>query len=154
MSFRFLPGIMRVMAITALAAAPVCAIYDARHCASVAIRVSKICMTPEAKLPAVINRQRLNTDGRRLITDRRRLNAVCMIYRWSMTVFALDSRMGRGAIQADVFFMTLSAGVSALILDGKVFPVLEAAQAVIAVGEISAMNAEVIRDQKSPGEDD
>jgi len=139
----------------------VCAIYDARHCASIAIRVSKICMTPEAKLPAGIDGQRLNADRRRLITDRRRLNtdrwrlnAVCMIYRWSMTVFALDSRMGRGAIQADVFFMTLNAGVSALILDGKVLPVLEAAEAVIAVGEIPAMNSEVIRNQETPGEDD
>jgi len=50
--------------------------------------------------------------------------------------------------------MTLNAGVSALILDGKVLPVLEVAKAVIAVGEIPTMNSEVLRDQKSPGEDD
>jgi len=50
--------------------------------------------------------------------------------------------------------MTLSAGVSALILDGKILPVLEVAEAVIAVGEIPAMNAEVIRNQETPGEDD
>jgi hypothetical protein len=50
--------------------------------------------------------------------------------------------------------MTLSAGVSALILDGKVFPVLEVAEAVIAVGEIPTMNSEVLRNQNSPAEDD
>jgi hypothetical protein len=49
--------------------------------------------------------------------------------------------------------MTLSAGVSALILDGKVLPVLETAKAVIAVREISAMNSEVIGNQKPSGDD-
>jgi len=46
--------------------------------------------------------------------------------------------------------MTLSAGVSALIFDGKVLPVLEVAEAVIAVGEIPAVNSEVIRNQEPP----
>ena len=53
--------------------------------------------------------------------------------------------MDRGAVQSDIFFMTPSACVSALILDGKVLPVLDAAEAVIAVGEVPAMNSEVIR---------
>jgi len=74
------------MATTAFTSSPVCAVYDARHCASVAIRVSKIRMTPEAKFPAGI-------DGQKLNTDRRRLNTVWMIYSWSVTVFALDSRV-------------------------------------------------------------
>jgi hypothetical protein len=67
------------MATTAFTSSPVCAVYDARHRASVAIRVSKIRMTPEAKLSAGIDKQRLNT-GR-------------MIYSWPMTVLALDRRM-------------------------------------------------------------
>jgi len=50
--------------------------------------------------------------------------------------------------------MTLSAGVSALILDGNGLPVIEIAEAVIAVGETPAMNAEVIRNQEPPAEDD
>jgi hypothetical protein len=50
--------------------------------------------------------------------------------------------------------MTLNAGVSALILDGNVFPVLEVAEAVIAVGETPAMNSKVIRNQNPPAEDD
>ena len=49
--------------------------------------------------------------------------------------------------------MTLNAGVSALILDGKIFPVLDTTEAVIAVGEVPAMNSEVIRNQKPPTED-
>jgi hypothetical protein len=46
--------------------------------------------------------------------------------------------------------MALSAGVSALVLDRKVFPVLDTAEAVIAVGEIPAMNSEVIRYKNPP----
>jgi hypothetical protein len=49
--------------------------------------------------------------------------------------------------------MTLNAGVSALILDGKILPVLETSEAVIAVGETPAMNSEVIRNQKTPAAD-
>jgi hypothetical protein len=41
--------------------------------------------------------------------------------------------------------MALSAGVSSLILDRKVLPVLDTAEPVIAVGEVPAMNSEVIR---------
>jgi hypothetical protein len=49
--------------------------------------------------------------------------------------------------------MTLSARVSALILDGKVLPVLDAAEPVIAVGEVPAVNPEIIRNQKAPTDD-
>jgi len=90
-------------------------------------------MTPEAKFPAGI--------------DGQRLNAAWVIYSGTMTVLAFDCRMDRGAVQSDIFFMTLNAGVSALILDGKIFPVLDTAEAVIAVGEVPAMNSEVIRNQ-------
>ena len=44
--------------------------------------------------------------------------------------------------------MALNAGVFALILDWKVFPVLDTAETVIAVGEIPAMNSEVIGNQE------
>ncbi|MDH3578095.1 MAG: hypothetical protein OEO71_09810 [Gammaproteobacteria bacterium] len=53
--------------------------------------------------------------------------------------------MDRYVVQLDIFFVTLNAGVSALILDGKVLPVLDTAEPVIAVGEVPAMNSEVIR---------
>jgi hypothetical protein len=46
--------------------------------------------------------------------------------------------------------MTCRAGVSALILNWKVLPVLEVAEAVIAVGETPAMNSEVIGYQQTP----
>jgi hypothetical protein len=49
--------------------------------------------------------------------------------------------------------MTLSAGVSALILDGKILPVLEISETVIAVGEIPAMNSEIVRNHKTPATD-
>ena len=118
------------MASTALTSAPVSAVFDARHGASVAIRITKLRMTSEAKFPAGI--------------DGQRLNAAWMIYGRPMTVFALDCRMDRYVVQLDIFFVTLNAGVSALILDGKVLPVLDTAEPVIAVGEVSAMNSEVI----------
>ena len=119
------------MASTALTSAPVSAVFDARHCASVAIGISQLRMTSEAKFPAGI--------------DGQRLNAAWMIYGRPMTVFALDCRMDRGFVQSYIFFVTLNAGVFALILDGKVLPVLDTAEPVIAVGEVSAMNSEVIR---------
>lgn len=127
------------MASTAVTSAPVSAVFDARYCASVAIGISKLRMTSEAKFPAGI--------------DGQRLNAAWMIHGRPMTVFALDCRMDRGVVQADIFFVTLNAGVSALILDGKVLPVLDTAEPVIAVGEVPAVNSEVIRNQKAPTDD-
>jgi hypothetical protein len=62
--------------------------------------------------------------------------------------------MHRALDLSNVFFMTLSAELSALILDGKGLPVIEIAEAVIAVGEVPAMNSEVIGNQKPPAEDD
>ncbi len=56
--------------------------------------------------------------------------------------------MHRGAVQSNIFLVTLSAGFFSLILDGKVFPVLDAAQAVIAVREAPAVDAEVVRNQE------
>jgi len=131
---------MRVMAFSALASALVPTIIDAWHCASVAIGISQLRMTPEAKLPAAIDMQNLGT--------------AWMIYSGPMTVFALDGRMDRGVIQSNIFFVTLRAGVSALILDRNVLPVLDTAEAVIAVGEIPAMNSEVVRYQNPPTDGD
>lgn len=67
------------MAFSALASSLVSAIVDARQCASVAIGVSQLRMTPEAKLPAAIDMESLGT--------------VRMIYSGPMTVFALDRRV-------------------------------------------------------------
>lgn len=131
---------MRVMALSALASAPVSTIINAWHFASVAIGVSQLRMTPQAKLPAAIDMQSLGT--------------VWMIYSGPMTIFALDGSMDRGAVESNMFIVTLDTGVSALILDRKIFPVLDAAEAVIAVGEIPAMNSEVIRHQNPPTEED
>jgi len=128
------------MAFSALASALVPTIIDAWHCASVAIGISQLRMTPEAKLPAAIDMQNLGT--------------AWMIYSGPMTVFALDGRMDRGVIQSNIFFVTLRAGVSALILDRNVLPVLDTAEAVIAVGEIPAMNSEVVRYQNPPTDGD
>lgn len=70
---------MRVMAFSALASSLVSAIVDARQCASVAIGIPQLRMTPEAKLPAVIDMESLGTAR--------------MIYSGPMAVFALDRRM-------------------------------------------------------------
>jgi hypothetical protein len=50
--------------------------------------------------------------------------------------------------------MAFEARIPALIFDRKVFPFLDIAQAVKAVGEISAMNSEVIRNKKDPCDKD
>jgi hypothetical protein len=50
--------------------------------------------------------------------------------------------------------MAHGAVVSALMLDGEVLPVLDTAEAVIAVSEIPAMDSEVIRNQEPPAGDD
>ncbi len=50
--------------------------------------------------------------------------------------------------------MTFKAGFSALIFDGEVFPFLDIAEAVVPVREVLAMHAEVIRNQKYPGDED
>jgi hypothetical protein len=46
--------------------------------------------------------------------------------------------------------MTFKAGFSALIFDREIFPFLNIAEAVEAVGKVLAMHAEVIRNQKYP----
>jgi len=50
--------------------------------------------------------------------------------------------------------MAHGAVVFALMLDGKILPVLKAAEAVITVSEIPAMDSEVIRNQEPPAGDE
>jgi len=128
------------MAITARPTSPVCLVFDARQCASVAGRVFKLRMTAQAKLPAGVDSQRLNT--------------AWMIYAGSMTIFALDRRMDCAVDLLRIFGMALSAVVSALVLDGEVLPFLKIAEAVIAVGEVSSMDPKVVRNHELPGEQD
>jgi hypothetical protein len=50
--------------------------------------------------------------------------------------------------------MAHGAVVFALMLDGEILPVLDTAKAVIAVGEIPAMNSEIIGNQEPAADDD
>ena len=50
--------------------------------------------------------------------------------------------------------MAFGAGVPALILDRKILPFLNIAETVKTVGEVSAMNAEIIWYQKLPRDED
>jgi hypothetical protein len=50
--------------------------------------------------------------------------------------------------------MTHPAVFFALILDGKILPVLETAKAVVTVGKIPAMYAKVVRNQKPSADDE
>jgi len=71
-----------------------------------------------------------------------------------MAILTLDGLVARASNRLHIFFVTFGAGLSALIFDGEVFPFLDIAEAVEAVGEVLTMHAEVIRNQKYPGDED
>jgi len=71
-----------------------------------------------------------------------------------MAILTLDGLVARASNRLHIFFVTFGAGLSALIFDGEVLPFLNIAKAMIAVGEVPAMHAKVVRNQKGPGNQD
>jgi hypothetical protein len=69
----------------------------------------------------------------------------------TVAVFALDRRMARRTERSDVRFVTFDAAFPALVLDREIFPLLDVTQAVISVGKILAVNAEVIGNKEYAG---
>jgi hypothetical protein len=88
------------------------------------------------------------------LVDRKKFHIVRMIDGRSMAVFAFDRRMARRIEHCQVFFVTLSTGLPALVLHRKVLPFLNIAQTMIAVGKATAMNTEIIWDHKLSGNED
>jgi hypothetical protein len=131
---------MWVVTLAAFERLHVLARRDARHGTPVAVRVTEVGVTAQAKLPARINIQSRHAD--RMIDTR------------TVTVFTLDGRMYRTFDSSGVFYMAHGTVVPALVLDRNVFPVLQAAETIIAVSETPAVHAKVVWDQESPTEDD
>jgi hypothetical protein len=94
-------------------------------------------VTPKAEFPCRV-------DGKILFVIR-------VIYSRPMAILALDRLVGRSIQLRHVFFMTFNAELSSPVLDGEIFPFLNVAQAVIAIGEVPAVNSEVIGNQKLSG---
>jgi hypothetical protein len=111
--------------------------FDTHQFATCTVGIFEPGVTPEAKFPGRVKRQILFVIG--------------MIDRRSMTVFAFDRFMGRRIELQYVFFMTFNTGFSSPVLNGKIFPFLNVAQTVIAVGKVPAVNTEVIGNQKLSG---
>jgi len=80
--------------------------------------------------------------------DRQRLDLIRVISGVAVTVFAFNRFMGRTVQGADVFLVTLNAVLPPLVLDRKVFPLLNVAEAIKTVGKILSVNTEVVRNEE------
>jgi hypothetical protein len=140
MSSHILLGIVGVMALDTFATPSVPSVLDAEKVAACTIRILEKCVATQAQVPGGIERERLN--------------AVGMVDARAMTIFALHRGVRRSVEHVNVFLMAFDAGLSTLVLHGKVLPLLDVTQAMKTVGEIPAVNAEVIRNQKYPGDED
>ena len=128
------------MALYAFIAAFMSSVFDTKQLTSSTIGVFEPGMTPKAEFPACV-------EGKKLFVIR-------VINGWAMTVFTFDRFMGRRIEHQHVFFMTFNTGLSSPVLNGKVFPFLYVAQAMIAIGEVPAVNSEVIGNQELSGHKD
>ena len=70
-----------------------------------------------------------------------------------MAALAFDAFVRRSPVLPDIGFVTFSAGILPTVLHGKILPFLNIAEAMIIVGEAVAVNAKVVRDQKTPGQE-
>jgi hypothetical protein len=138
MSSHILLRIVGVVALDTFVAPPVPSVFDAKKVAAGTTRVLEIRVATQAQLPGGIKRERLHTVG--------------MIDARAMTVFAFHRGVRRSAVRVNVFLVAFDAGLSTLVLHGKVLPLLDVTQAIKTVGEIPAVNAEVIRNDKYPGD--
>jgi hypothetical protein len=108
-------------------------VHNAHELASGAVWIVEESMTPEAKLSRLV--------------DRKTLHVVRMIDGRAMAIFAFDRRVARRIELRNIFFVALSTGFPSLVLHGEVLPLLNIAQTMIAVSEVSAMNAEIVWNQ-------
>jgi hypothetical protein len=131
---------MGVMTSRAFLSPLVPAVFNAQKRSSVGIRVFKIGVTPEAQLSGSVERKKLNVVG--------------VVYGRAVAVFAFDTFMSRGVEQLNIFLVAFNTGFSALVLDRKVFPLLNITKAMIAVGEIFSVDTEVIGNQNKLGDQD
>ena len=69
----------------------------------------------------------------------------------AVAVFALDRLMGRGKDGFQLVLVTIPAIVAALIFDLEICPVIDGAQSMVTIGEVTAMHSEVRR--HIPGSD-
>jgi hypothetical protein len=125
---------MGVMALAALAAPLVFCAIDCRHCGSRAVRVVKLLVTSEAEFSARVYRQVFNVIG--------------VANGGPVAVLALNARMRGAAVRVNLFLVTFGARIIAQVFDGKRLPFLDIAQAVESVGEIPAVNTEVIGNEE------
>ena len=127
------------MALDTFPAAFVSFAVDAQQLATSAVGIFEPGVTPEAHLPGRIERQEFPV--------------VRMIDRRAVAVFTFDVLMTGVIERNEIFLVTLLAVLPALVLDREIFPFLDIAEAMEAVGKVLAMHAEVIRNQECPGDE-
>jgi hypothetical protein len=89
---------------------------------------------------------------RSFLVQRKVLDVVWVIASGSVAIFTLHTLVGRATMRPRIVVMTLEARGRALILNGKVLPLLDVAEAMVVVGKTVAVHAKVIRHQQQPGE--
>jgi hypothetical protein len=72
----------------------------------------------------------------------------------TMAALTLNLAMWRAPERPHVFTVTLGAGVIALVFYRKVLPFLLVAQAIVVIGKRSAVDAEVVRNNKNSRDED
>ena len=83
----------------------------------------------------------------------RNSNVIRMIDRGAVAILTFDRLMSRSVEHVDIFLVAFNAGLSTLVLHGKFLPLLNVTQTMKTVGEIPAVNAEVIRNDEYPGDE-
>lgn len=69
-----------------------------------------------------------------------------------MAILALNRRMGGGIEHLQIFVVALGARFPALVFDREIFPLLDIAQTVEAVGEVPAVYAKIVGNKEDPGD--
>ena len=70
----------------------------------------------------------------------------------SMTVFTLYFFVPGITDRLEVIFVALGAAIPALVLDRKIFPLIDIAKAIEIVGKGVTVNAKILRDHEVPGD--
>jgi len=91
---------------------------------------------------------------RPLLVQGQEFDVIRMTGSGTVAVLALDALVRTTPVGLEVVLVALGARVLALVLDGKLFPLLHVSLTIEIVGEAVAMNAEIIRHQEEPGDKD
>jgi len=127
------------MAFDAFVASLVGSVHDAYEFTAITVGVLEKCMTSKTE--------------RAVFIEREKFVRVRMIDGGPVAVFTLDGLMSRTIDLLQVFLVTLQARFPTLVLDRKILPVLNIAEAIKVVSEAVAMDAEIIRNHKLPGDE-